>query len=83
MENKLEVQCSVMMQLKIASCKERAMALIEKEPLLRVKSNQANASVGVKDVRKTLIAFLDTGADPNLSKKKTVCRKPGQDVTSK
>lgn len=62
------VLCLLMMQQKMPSCKEDAMALLGREAPLTIWSYKIKASVGIQGVCKTLSAISDTGAGPYLLK---------------
>lgn len=64
----MKVLCLVLMQHKMASCKEDAMDMLNREGLLRSKNYKVKISVGIKEVWKTLTAVLKIGAGPNILK---------------
>lgn len=67
-EDDRDVLCSVILQRKMASCKEYATALLKGKALLSARNFMTEASVRIERVRKTVNEILDTGAGPNLLK---------------
>lgn len=64
----MEVLCSVMMQPKMESCIEKALAGSKEEALWKAKDCKAKALVRIERKWKVVRAVLDTGAGPNMLK---------------